>query len=100
VQLDANAPSVERIIEHVGTHFHVTPRDLRSPRRSRAVVVPRQVAMFLARRLTRLSSAQIAASFGKRDHTTVLHACRKIEAAVKTDPVLQGAVDQLQTALR
>jgi chromosomal replication initiator protein len=62
-------------------------------------MLPRQVGMYLARRLTGLSLEQIGAYFGGRDHSTVLHACRKVEDALGQDVVLSGAVRQLQAEL-
>lgn len=98
-QIDALRPSVERIVQHVGGYFHVEPRELQSRRRLRAILLPRQIGMYLARCLTRLSLKQIGASFGGLDHTTVLHAYRKIEDAMERDPLLSGTVRQLQSEL-
>jgi len=83
----------------VGGHFRVEPRQLFSSRRSRDVLLPRQVGMYLARRLTRLSLEQIGAYFGGRDHSTVRHACRKVEQALASDTVLSGTIRQLQAGL-
>jgi chromosomal replication initiator protein len=88
-------PSVERIATEVGRYFHVDARQMQSPRRYRNVLLPRQVGMYLARRLTRLSLDEIGAYFGGRDHSTVLHACRKVETAMGEDAVLSGAVLRL-----
>jgi chromosomal replication initiator protein len=95
----AQQPIVERIARCVGGYFQVEPRQLQSGRRSRHILLPRQVGMYLARRLTRLSLQQIGAYFGGRDHSTVLHACRKVEQALKGDPRLSGAVQQIQAGL-
>ena len=92
-------PSVEHIARHVGGYFRVELRQLRSERRGRHILWPRQVGMYLARRLTGLSLAQIGDYFGGRDHSTVLHACRKVEDALGRDTVLSGAVRQLQAEL-
>jgi chromosomal replication initiator protein len=92
-------PFVERIARCVGGYFQVEPRQLQSGRRSRHILLPRQVGMYLARRLTRLSLQQIGAYFGGRDHSTVLHACRKVEQALRGDPRLSGAVQQIQAGL-
>lgn len=92
---DANRPTLERIVQRVGSYFQVKAELLRSALRTRPVMLPRQVSMYLARRLTGLSLDQIGAYFGGRDHTTVLHACRKVEAALARDAVLSGAVQQL-----
>lgn len=93
------APQIDRIVQRVGRYFQVEPRDLRSGRRSRAVLLPRQVGMYLARRLTALSLEQIGDYFGGRDHSTVLHACRKVEQALTSDARLSGAVRELHADL-
>lgn len=98
-QAEAARPTVERIVQRVGDHFRVEPRRLRSEHRGRHVLVPRQVGMYLARQLTGLSLEQIGNYFGGRDHSTVLHACRKVEEAMTRDPVLGGAVRQLHAEL-
>jgi chromosomal replication initiator protein len=97
-QAEAVRPTVERIARHVGGYYRVDPRELQSARRHRDVLVPRQVGMYLARRLTDLSLEQIGDYFGGRDHATVLHACRKVEEALTNDPVLCGAVRELHAA--
>ncbi len=99
VQVDALRPSVERIVQHVGGHFHVAPAELRSRRRLRAILVPRQIGMYLARQLTKLSLKQIGVCFGGQDHSTVLHACRKVEQTLKDDALVAGAVKQLHAEL-
>jgi chromosomal replication initiator protein len=98
-QDDAQRPTVERITEHVGGYFRVEPRQLKSARRSRDLLVPRQVSMYLARRLTALSLQQIGTFFGGRDHSTVLHACRKVELALASDAALSGAVRRIYAEL-
>ncbi len=98
-QPEAQPITVARIAERVSGYFHVKPRELQSKRRSRGLMVPRQVSMYLARQLTPLSLEQIGAYFGGRDHTTVLHACRKVEGALTSDAALGGAVRQLRAEL-
>jgi chromosomal replication initiator protein len=98
-QVEASRPTVERIAQRVSGYFRVEPRQLRSRRRSRQVLLPRQVGMYLARQLTELSLTQIGEYFGGRDHSTVLHACRKVERALPGDAVLSGAVRQLHSDL-
>jgi chromosomal replication initiator protein len=98
-QADANRPTVERIAERVSGYFQVRPQELQSRRRYRNVLLPRQVGMYLARRLTSLSLQQIGAYFGGRDHSTVRHACKKIETTLAHDAVLSGAVRQLHADL-
>jgi chromosomal replication initiator protein len=91
--------TVERIAQFVGRYFQVQPNQLRSRRRSRSALLPRQVGMYLARQLTPLSLQQIGTYFGGHDHTTVLHACRKVEQALTHDIHLSGAVRQLHADL-
>jgi chromosomal replication initiator protein len=90
---------VDRIVRRVSAYFRLEPRQLRSQRRQRRLLIARQVSMYLARRLTPLSLQQIGACFGGRDHTTVLHACRKVEQALERDAQLSGAVHDLQAEL-
>ncbi|MBI2807475.1 MAG: AAA family ATPase [Planctomycetes bacterium] len=98
-QEPGTTPTVQRITERVSGHYHVAPKLVLSARRERAVVLPRQVSMYLARELTDLSLQKIGAYFGGRDHKTVQHACRKIEGGMKLDVALSGAVRQLRAEL-
>jgi chromosomal replication initiator protein len=99
MQIEANTPSVKRIAEHVCDYYQVKPRQLLSARRTRDVMLPRQVSMYLARQLTTHSLVQIGRFFGGRDHKTVQHAVRKVEAAMQADAVLFGTVRQLHAEL-
>jgi chromosomal replication initiator protein len=98
-EADASRPSVESIAQRVGRYYRIEPEDLQSADRRRHALLPRQVGMYLARRLTPLSLKQIGAYFGGRDHATVLHACRKVADALNRDAALFGAVRQLQADL-
>jgi chromosomal replication initiator protein len=98
-ELEAGRPTVQRIAQQVGGYFQVEPCQLQSQQRSRQVLLPRQVGMYLARQLTGLSLEQIGAYFGGRDHSTVLHACRKVERALSDDAVLSGTVRQIHADL-
>jgi chromosomal replication initiator protein len=99
VEAAANRPTVERIAQRVGRFFQVEPRQLQARSRARGTLLPRQIGMYLARQLTELSLQQIGAYFGGRDHSTVLHACRKVEKALAHDVRLSGAVRQLHADL-
>jgi chromosomal replication initiator protein len=99
VEAEARRPTVERIAQRVCRYFRVEPGALQGRGRARGALVPRQVGMYLARQLTGLSLGQIGAYFGGRDHSTVLHACRKVEAALACDVTLSGAVRQLHADL-
>lgn len=83
---------IDDILKIIGRHYNVARTDLLSPRRARTVVVPRQVGMYLAKKMTSRSLPEIGRRFGGRDHSTVLHAVRKIEEQIKTDDRLAREV--------
>ncbi|MBS3735329.1 MAG: chromosomal replication initiator protein DnaA [Phycisphaerae bacterium] len=87
--------TIEDILRIVTHHYRVRLADLQSKKRSRSIALPRQVCMYLARNLTPHSLEEIGGYFGGRDHTTVLHAKRSIEAACKKDPHFQASIDHL-----
>ena len=91
--------TIEEIQRKTAEYYKLELRELHSPRRARKIARPRQVAMFLARELTSRSLPDIGRRFGGRDHTTVLHACRRIEELCKSDPVFQQEVDFLRKVL-
>jgi chromosomal replication initiator protein len=90
---------VEDCMRAVAIYFGVTRCDLISKRRDRSVVRPRQVGMYLARKLTPHSLPEIGRRFGDRDHTTAFHACRKIEHLIQHDPEIRKAVSIIEKAL-
>lgn len=77
--------TIENIQKQVADFYQLKVADLLSKRRTRSIARPRQMAMFLAKKLTEHSLPEIGNAFGGRDHTTVLHACRKIETLCETD---------------
>jgi chromosomal replication initiator protein len=98
-QAEVARPTIDRIAQRVGSYFRLQPRQLQSRRQLRQVLLPRQVGMYLARQLTHLSLKQIGTYFGGRDHSTVLHACRKVEQALGCDVTFSGAVRQMHAEL-
>ena len=84
----------------VARQYNVSRADLLSSRRTANVVRPRQVAMYLAKTLTLRSLPEIGRRFGGRDHTTVLHAVRKIENLVSTDSALAEEIELLKRQLQ
>ena len=86
--LDPGRIKIDDILKIVGRHYNVAKADLLSPRRSRTVVVPRQIGMYLAKKLTSRSLPEIGRRFGGRDHSTVLHAVRKIDEQLRVDEKL------------
>ena len=91
--------SVEDIQKKAAEFYKLDIRDFHSAGRARRIARPRQVAMYLARQLTMRSLPEIGRRFGGRDHTTVLHACRRIEALCKDDPLFKQEVDFLLQVL-
>ena len=96
---DARKVRIEDILRIVSRHFKVNRTDLLSARRSRDVVRPRQIAMYLAKALTSRSLPEIGRRFGGRDHTTVLHSVRKVEQMMKEDGELCQEVELLKRML-
>ena len=91
--------SMEEIQKRVAEHFKIRISDMSSARRARAVARPRQVAMYLSKQLTSRSLPEIGRAFGGRDHTTVMHAVRKIEELVKADSSFAEDVELLTRML-
>jgi chromosomal replication initiator protein len=88
--------SIQDIADAVLRRYNSRLSDLQSKRRSQSVALPRQMCMYLARRLTSRSLEEIGAFFGGRDHTTVLHAERKIRQMVERDPTFRGVVEAVE----
>ena len=91
---------IEDIQKLVASRYNVSRSDILSERRTAAVVKPRQIAMYLSKVLTLRSLPEIGRRFGGRDHTTVLHAVRKIEKALGADPSLSEEVELLKRMLQ
>jgi chromosomal replication initiator protein len=91
--------SAEYIQETVGKYFNVNPKDLKGSKRSNDITFPRQIAMFLCRNVANMSLPQIGRDFGKRDHTTVMHACNKIEKEIKTNSNTKLIVESVKNIL-
>lgn len=88
--------TVEDIQEIVASRFHVKISDLKSKRRTKTLVYPRQIAMFLCRDLTDSSFPEIGRDFGGKDHTTIIHACKQIQKSQETDSALRATLQSLK----
>ncbi len=88
--------TIDEIQRRVAEHYGIRLSDMTSARRARAVARPRQVAMYLAKQLTPRSLPEIGKKFGGRDHTTVMHAVRRIEELKSADPVMADDVELLR----
>ncbi|MBD19711.1 MAG: chromosomal replication initiator protein DnaA [Rhodospirillaceae bacterium] len=91
--------TIEEIQKRVSEHFNIRVADMHSARRARAVARPRQVAMYLAKQLTSRSLPEIGRKFGGRDHTTVMHAVKKVEELRHIDSAFCEDVDLLRRML-
>lgn len=90
------AMSIPHIQEVIAGYFKITVADINSKKRARVIVYPRQIAMFLARELTSFSLPKIAQGFGKKDHTTVMHACKKIKKMIETEADTANLINELR----
>jgi len=88
--------TIDEIQKRVAEHFNIRLSDMHSPRRARAVARPRQVAMYLAKQLTTRSLPEIGRKFGGRDHTTVMHAVKRIDQLRATDASFAEDIDLLR----
>ena len=91
--------SIENIQKTVVDYFGIRVADLKSKRRNRQIARPRQIAMALAKELTNMSLPDIGDAFGGRDHTTVIHACKKVDELKKMDSKIQEDYANLQKML-
>ena len=90
---------IEDILKIVSRHYGVSRNDILSERRHRSVVWPRQIGMYLAKQMTARSLPEIGRRFGNRDHTTVLHAIRKIEGQISSNAQLKDEIEDLKKQL-
>ncbi len=91
--------TAEYIQETVANYFHLKPEDLQSSKRTRNIAYPRQIAMYLCRKLTDLSLPKIGEKFGGRDHTTIIHGFEKISRELQTDIELTQVLNELESKI-
>jgi chromosomal replication initiator protein len=96
---DDTAPSLRAIGEQAARRFGLKLSDLKSNSRRRSVVMARDAAVFLARRLTNKSLQEVGEFFGGRDHTTIMHSCRKLEEAVSRDAETRDMLESIRSRL-
>lgn len=92
--------TVDDVINYVARFYNVKASDIKSKKKAKIYVVPRQLCMFLARELTEYSYPVIGSSLGGRDHSTVIYACRKVEKTLQSDPSFCATVDRLKKEIR
>ncbi len=95
IESSARHISITDITEVVTDYFDVRLADLQSKKRSQSITEPRQICMYLARKLTKHSLEEIGGHLGGRDHTTVMHACNKIAQAKDSDPEMDAVLEEL-----
>ena len=91
--------SAEFVQETVAKYFNIDAKDIRGSKRNNEVAFPRQIAMYLCRKVAQMSLPQIGKDFGKRDHTTVMHACNKIEQEIKDNLNTRLIVESVESLL-
>ena len=92
--------SIDIIQRVVSEEYNLTPNDLKGKKRTKNIVRPRQISMYLCRELTEYSLTEIGEAFGNRDHTTVLHSCKQIEEESRSDTNLYSALERLKRIIK
>ncbi|MCM2324174.1 MAG: chromosomal replication initiator protein DnaA [Oligoflexia bacterium] len=99
VPAEGSSFTIENIQNAVAKHFHLKVQDLKSTTRARPISVARQIAMYLIRKYTGLGYKEIGQYFGGKDHSTIMHGCKKVEGELETDPDTRNAVEAIQNLL-
>ncbi len=94
-----NLLTIETIQKRVADHFQIRHSDMTSKRRPANIAIPRQIAMYLTRQLTKHSLQEIGDAFGGRDHGTVIHACKSVDNMMEQDTSTKGTIDYLRAQL-
>jgi chromosomal replication initiator protein len=96
---DEKIITIEHIQRKASDFFGIKLADMRARNRARAVALPRQIAMYLARQFTHASLAEVGRAFGGKDHTTVLHAVAKVQALLQEDPKFKKTIDAISQSI-
>jgi chromosomal replication initiator protein len=92
--------TIDNILRVVADYYKLSYNDLKGKKRTKNIAFPRQVAMYIARDITEYSTTELGFEFGGRDHTTVMHACQKIEERLKLDPNLESTIQSLVRTIK
>jgi len=87
--------SVDTIIRVVAEYFNISPYDIKGKKRTKSVVLPRQIAMYVCRDITEFSTTEIGYEFGGRDHTTVMHSVQRVEGLIRSDIAVNNSIQTL-----
>ena len=93
-------PTIDAIIKDVASHFSLKPSDLKSAKRIKSIMLPRQIAIFLSRKLTSSSLVSIGEKFGGKDHATILHSVKKVEEEIKQKRDVQETVEKIEARIK
>ena len=92
--------SIDNIQRVVAEHFNISTNDLKGKKKTKNIVFPRQIAMYIAREITDFSTNELGESFGGRDHATVIHSIEKIKGQLLTDPTLDSHIENLKRLIK
>jgi chromosomal replication initiator protein len=92
--------SIETIQRVTAEYFNLSINDLKGKKRTQSVVFPRQLAMYIVREITEYTTTEIGQAFGDRDHSTVMHACQKIEERIRSDPAMDTTIENLKRKIK
>ena len=92
--------SIEEIIKIVAQYFNISVEDIKSKKRTKTIVLPRHIAVYLSREMTECSSTEIGQAFGGKDHSAILSACKKIEERSISEPSIQTTISILQEKIK
>jgi chromosomal replication initiator protein len=92
--------SIEIIQRKVADHYLLSLSDIKGKKRTKSIVFPRQLAIYIARKLTDYSTIEIGQSFGGRDHSTVIHSCDKIEEMIRADPKIDSKIQNIMNIIK
>jgi len=92
--------SIDTIQKLVASYFNLQQKDLRSKRRLKQLVIPRQIAMYIAKKLTTSSLIEIGEKFGGKDHSTVIHSIKKIDEQRSTDQYIKNVIDDIMRKVK
>ena len=98
---DTSGISIDLIIKAVSNYFNVSPYDIRGKNKNQSIVLPRQIAMYLCRKLTDFSTTEIGYEFGGKNHTTVMYNVQKIEARLKSsEKEINNVIEKIETQIK
>jgi chromosomal replication initiator protein len=92
--------TIDMILKEVSSQFSINITDIKSAKRIRSIMLPRQITMYLARKMTDLSLVGIGEKFGGRDHATIIHSIKKIESEMKLKKELKNTVEKIEQRLK